>query len=154
MANDINERIKELELEIPGLPKPVFSYVPGVITGNLIYVSGQTPTKDGELVCKGKVGGDLKVEEGYEAAKLAVVNCIAELKLVLGDLNRVVRIVNLSGYVASEEGFVQQPAVVNGASDMIVKIWGEKGKHSRKAIGVFELPGGAPVEIELIAEIK
>ncbi|KKL17107.1 hypothetical protein LCGC14_2488880, partial [marine sediment metagenome] len=83
MANDINERIKELELEIPGLPKPVFSYVPGVITGNLIYVSGQTPTKDGALVCKGKVGGDVKVEEGYEAAKLAAVNCVAELKLVL-----------------------------------------------------------------------
>ena len=154
MANDINERIKELEREIPGLPKPVFSYVPGVITGNVIYVSGQTPTKDGELVFKGKVGGDLKVEDGYEAAKLAAVNCVAELKLVLGDLNRVVRIVNLSGYVASEKGFVQQPAVVNGASDLIVKIWGEKGKHSRKAIGVSELPGGAPVEIELIAEIK
>jgi enamine deaminase RidA (YjgF/YER057c/UK114 family) len=153
MAGDINDRIKELGIEIPRLPKPVFSYVPGVITGNLIYVSGQTPTKDGELVYKGKVGGDLEVEEGYEAAKLAAVNCVAELKLVLGDLTRVVRIVNLSGYVASEEGFVQQPAVVNGASDLIVKIWGEKGKHSRKAIGVYELPSGAPVEIELIAEI-
>jgi enamine deaminase RidA (YjgF/YER057c/UK114 family) len=105
-------------------------------------------------VCEGKVGGDMKVEEGYAAAKLAAVNCVAELKLVLGDLNRVIRIVNLSGYVASEEGFVQQPAVVNGASDLIVKIWGEQGKHSRKAIGVSELPGGAPVEIELIAEIK
>jgi enamine deaminase RidA (YjgF/YER057c/UK114 family) len=154
MEGDINERIKELGIEIPKLPKPVFSYIPGVITGNLVYVSGQTPTKDGELVYKGKVGGDLKVEDGYEAAKLAAVNCVAELKLVLGDLNRVVRIVNLSGYVASEEGFVQQPAVVNGASDLIVEIWGEKGKHSRKAIGVFELPSGAPVEIELIAEIR
>ena len=154
MSSDINDNIKELGIELPQLPKPVFSYVPGVITGKLIYVSGQTPTKDGELVCKGKVGGELKVEEGYEAAKLAAVNCVAELKLVLGDLNRVVRIVNLSGYVASAEGFVQQPAVVNGASDLIVKIWGEQGKHSRKAIGVSELPGGAPVEIELIAEIK
>ena len=154
MSSDINDIIKELGIELPQLPKPVFSYVPGVITGKLIYVSGQTPTKDGELVCKGKVGGELKVEEGYEAAKLAAVNCVAELKLVLGDLNRVVRIVNLSGYVASAEGFVQQPAVVNGASDLIVKIWGEQGKHSRKAIGVSELPGGAPVEIELIAEIK
>ena len=154
MSSDINDIIKELGIELPQLPKPVFSYVPGVITGKLIYVSGQTPTKDGELVYKGKVGGELKVEEGYEAAKLAAVNCVAELKLVLGDLNRVVRIVNLSGYVASAEGFVQQPAVVNGASDLIVKIWGEQGKHSRKAIGVSELPGGAPVEIELIAEIK
>jgi len=154
MSSNINDNIKELGIELPQLPKPVFSYVPGVITGKLIYVSGQTPTKDGELVCKGKVGGELKVEEGYEAAKLAAVNCVAEMKLVLGDLNRVVRIVNLSGYVASAEGFVQQPAVVNGASDLIVKIWGEQGKHSRKAIGVSELPGGAPVEIELIAEIK
>ncbi|MHC4104615.1 MAG: RidA family protein, partial [Planctomycetota bacterium] len=116
MAGDINDKIKELGIKLPQLPKPVFSYVPGVITGNLIYVSGQTPTRDGELVCEGKVGGDIKVEEGYAAAKLAAVNCVAELKLVLGDLNRVIRIVNLSGYVASEEGFVQQPAVVNGAS--------------------------------------
>ena len=154
MAGDVNERIKEYGIEIPVIPKPKYSYVPGVITGSLIYVSGQTPTKDGVLVYKGKLGDDITEEDGYKAARLACVNCIAELKLVLGDLNRVKRIVNLSGYVASSEGFVHQPAVVNGASDLIVEIWGEDGKHSRKAIGVFELPDGAPVEIELIAEIR
>ena len=154
MAGNIDEKIKELGIEIPRIPKPKFSYVPGVITGNIIYVSGQTPTKEGKLVYRGKLGRELKIEEGYEAARLAAINCVAELKLILGDLDRVKRIVNVGGYVASDEGFAKQPAVVNGASDLIVEIWGEDGKHSRKAIGVYDLPDGAPVEIDLIAEIK
>jgi enamine deaminase RidA (YjgF/YER057c/UK114 family) len=154
MAKDIHEKIRDIGIKIPELPKPKFSYIPGVITGNLAYVSGQTPTKEGTLIYRGKVGGELELEDGYEAARLAAINCVAELKLVLGDLNRVKRIVNVSGYVACAEGFVKQPAVVNGASDLIVEIWGEEGKHSRKAVGVYELPDGAPVEVELIAEIK
>lgn len=153
MSGDINRRIEELGIQIPELPKPKFSYVPGVVTGNLIYVSGQTPTKDGKLVYRGKLGSEMDVEEGYKAARLAGINCVAELKLVLGDLNRVKRLVKLSGYVASSDGFTKQPAVVNGASDLMLEIWGENGRHARKAIGVNELPGGAPVEVELIAEI-
>lgn len=154
MPNDINGRIRELGIDIPELPKPKYSYVPGVPVGNLIYVSGQTPTKEGKLSYRGKLGQDVDLETGYKAARLAAINCIAEMKIVLGDLNRVKRLVQLSGYVASAEGFTRQPAVVNGASELMLEIWGEKGKHARKAIGVNELPDGAPVEIELIAEIE
>ena len=149
----IEKRLKELGISIPIIPPPKFSYIPGVVVGNLAFVSGQTPTINGELKFKGKVSIDLSVEQAYLAAQLAALNCIGELKVVLGDLDRVKRIVQVSGYVASSEGFVEQPQVVNGASDLILQVWGEFGKHARKAIGVKELPGGAPVEVELIAEI-
>ena len=153
MAQDIDKRLSELGITLPELPKPKFSYVPGVVSGKMIYVSGQTPTKDGELLFRGKLGRELRIEDGYQAARRAAINCVAELKLVLGDLNRVRRLVQLSGYVASADGFSQQPAVVNGASDLMLEIWGENGRHARKALGVNELPDGAPVEIELIAEL-
>jgi enamine deaminase RidA (YjgF/YER057c/UK114 family) len=153
MAQDIDKRLAELGITLPELPKPKFSYVPGVVSGKMIYVSGQTPTKDGELLFRGKLGRELRIEDGYQAARRAAINCVAELKLVLGDLNRIRRLVQLSGYVASADGFSQQPAVVNGASDLMLEIWGENGRHARKALGVNELPDGAPVEIELIAEL-
>jgi len=153
MAN-IDGVLKAKQIVVPELPQPRFSYIPGRIAGKLIYVSGQTPTKGGVLVYKGKLGRELAIEEGYQAARLAALNCVAELKLVLGDLNRVKQIVKLNGYVASAEGFTQQPRVINGASDLLAEIWGEQGKHARKAIGVFELPDGAPVEVELIAELR
>jgi enamine deaminase RidA (YjgF/YER057c/UK114 family) len=153
MAN-IDEVLKAKKVVVPELPQPRFSYIPGRIVGKLIYVSGQTPTKDGVLVYRGKLGRELTIEDGYQAARLAALNCVAELKLVLGDLNRVKQIVKLNGYVASAESFTQQPKVINGASDLLAEIWGEQGKHARKAIGVFELPDGAPVEVELIAELR
>ena len=151
---DINEVLKEKRIVVPELPQPRFSYIPGRIAGSLAYVSGQTPTKAGALVYRGKVGREVSIEDGYQAARLAALNCVAELKLVLGDLNRVKQIVKLNGYVASAEGFTQQPRVINGASDLLAEIWGEQGKHARKAIGVYELPDGAPVEVELIAEVQ
>ncbi len=151
---DINKVLKEKGIVVPELPQPRFSYIPGRITGSLCYVSGQTPTQGGALVYRGKVGRELSLEDGYQAARLAALNCVAELKLVLGDLNRVRQIVKLNGYVASAEGFNQQPKVINGASDLLAEIWGERGKHARKAIGVFELPDGAPVEVELVAEVQ
>lgn len=150
---DIDEKIKKLGILIPKIQEPKFSYIPGRKIGNLIYVSGQTPTKYGKLVYKGKVSKDISIEDAYKAARLAALNCIGELKFVLGDLIRVKKIIKLNGFVASSKGFVQQPKVVNGASDLLLEIWGDKGSHARKAIGVYELPGGAPVEIELIAEI-
>ncbi len=151
---DINEVLKEKRIVVPELPQPRFSYIPGRIAGSLLYVSGQTPTKAGALAYQGKVGREVSIEDGYQAARLAALNCVAELKLVLGDLNRVKQIVKLNGYVASADGFTQQPRVINGASDLLAEIWGERGKHARKAIGVLELPDGAPVEVELIAEVQ
>lgn len=141
-------------ITIPTIPTPVAAYAPGVITGNLVFVSGQTPTVDGVPRYSGKLGHELDVAKGREAARLAALNCLAELELVLGDLDRVTRIVKVTGYVASAEGFTEQPQVVNGASELFLEIWQEKGQHARAAVGVAELPGGAPVEIELIAEIS
>lgn len=153
MMIDINEKIKKLGILIPKLSEPEFSYIHGRLAGSLAFVSGQTPIENGELIYKGKVPEDVSIEDAYRAARLAALNCLAELKFILRDLNRVKKIIKLSGFVASNKGFTQQPRVVNGASDLLLEIWGNNGKHARKAIGVYELPGGAPVEIEIIAEI-
>lgn len=146
-------RLRELEIEVPTLPPPVAAYVPAVQTGNLVYASGQTPTIDGVLQMRGKLGTDLTIEEGQAAARLAALNCLAEVRGSLGSLDRVVRIVRLTGYVASAPGYGDQPAVLNGASWLLEEIFGEAGRHARSAIGVAELPSGAPVEVELIVEV-
>jgi enamine deaminase RidA (YjgF/YER057c/UK114 family) len=151
---DIYQKLKELNISIPQLQPPAGSYIPGIISGNLVFVSGQTPTEQGELAFKGKVGRELNIQEGYEAAKLACLNCLAELKYVVGDLNRIKRVVKINGYVNATSDFGNEPQVVNGASDLVIAIWGENGQHARAAIGVADLPGGAPVEIELTAEIQ
>lgn len=151
---DIVKRLQELDLEIPEIAEGKFSYIPGRIVGNLVFVSGAIPISDGKLLYQGKLGRTISVEQGYEAARLAALNCVGALQYTLKDLHKVKKIIKLSGYVASAEGFTQQPQVVNGASDLLIEIWGEEGKHARKAIGVFELPMGVPVEIELIAEIE
>lgn len=150
----IKRVLRQKGITIPIIPPPGAAYVPGVITGNLVFVSGQTPTVDGVPQYSGKLGHELDLAKGREAARLAALNCLAELELVLGDLDRVTRIVKVTGYVASAEGFTEQPQVVNGASELFLEIWQEKGQHARAAVGVAELPGGAPVEIELIAEIS
>ena len=147
-------RVRELGIQIPTLPPPVASYVPAVRTGDLVFASGQTPTVDGVLQVQGKLGGEVSIEQGQQAARLAALNCVAEVRGLLGSLDRVARIVRLTGFVASATGFAQQPAVVNGASQLIEEIFGEAGRHARSAIGVAELPGGAPVEIELIVEAR
>lgn len=147
-------RVKELGLTMPELPKPAFSYVPAVQVGKLIFASGQTPTVAGRLTIQGKLGGEISIEQGQEAARLAVLNCLAEVRGLIGSLDAIVRIVKLNGYVASAEGFTEQPHVINGASNLLVEIFGEAGKHARAALGVAELPAGAPVEVEMVVEVR
>lgn len=150
----IEKKLKKMGIEIPDVPKPVASYIPAVQTGNLIFTSGQSCKRDGVLVYKGKLGKDLTVEEGYKAAKVSIINCLAILKGHLGDLDRIKKIVKLLGFVASAPGFDQQPYVINGASELLEEAFGEKGKHARSAIGTNELPFGTPVEIEMIVEVE
>lgn len=151
---EIEDRIKSLGLELPQVPKPVANYVSAVRTGNYVFTSGQVPLVKGELKAKGKVGGDLTLEEGYECARIAALNCLAAVKSVIDDLDRVKQIVRLTGFVNSAVGFNEQPKVLNGASDLLVEIFGERGKHARLAIGTNELPLGAPVEVEMIVELR
>ncbi len=150
----VSENLKKMGITVPIAPAPVAAYLPARRTGNLVYASGQTPTVEGKLLWCGKVGSDLTVEEGYSAARLAALNCLAELEAALGSLDRVDKIVKVNGYVNSAEGFGEQPKVVNGASELLEALFGEAGRHARTSIGVSALPGGAPVEIELIVEVK
>ncbi|MEA4884666.1 MAG: RidA family protein [Clostridia bacterium] len=148
----INERIQSLGFQLPPTPTPAGAYVPGVIAGSLCFVSGQTGTIDGRLVYSGKLGAGVTIEDGYRSAQIAVLNCLAEAEAVMGDLESIKRIVKVTGFVASAPGFDQQPKVVNGASDLLVQLFGDRGRHARSAVGVAELPFGAPVEVELIVE--
>lgn len=150
----VEKRLAELGIEIPVLPPPVASYVPAVRTGRLVFASGQTPTVAGQLTLRGKLGEGISIERGQEAARLATLNCLAEVRGLLGSLDEVVRVVKLTGYVASAPGFGDQPKVVNGASQLIEEVFGEAGRHARVALGVAELPVGAPVEVELIVEVR
>ncbi|HEX8037482.1 MAG: RidA family protein [Ktedonobacterales bacterium] len=147
-------RLRELGLTLPETPVPVAKFVPAVRTGNLIYVSGQIPTVAGALAMTGKLGREISVEQGQEAARVALLNALAAMRSVTGSLDAVRRIVKLNGWVASAEGFTSQPQVVNGASELLEEIFGEAGKHARAAIGVAELPSGVPVELELIVEVQ
>lgn len=139
---------------LPKPPKPVAAYIPAITVGNLVYISGQDCKKDSILLYKGKLGQDLSIDEGYDAARQAMINCLALLKEYLGDLDRIKRIIKLTGFVASAPGFDQQPFVINGASELLEQVFGENGKHVRSAIGTNELPFGTPVEIEMILEIR
>jgi len=150
----VEKRITELGLELPPAPKPVATYVPYVKVGNLLFISGQGPLVEGKPYITGKLGKEVSEEEGYKAAERAALNCIAIIKDAIGDLDKVERIVKVTGFVASAENFNRQPWVMNGASDLLVKIFGEKGKHSRSAIGVNELPLNIPVEVEMIVQIR
>jgi len=147
-------RLADLGITVPTLPPPVASYVPAVRTGRLVFASGQTPTIDGVLQVRGKLGDGISVEEGHRVARLAALNCLAEVRGLLGSLDAVSRVVRLTGYVASAPGFGEQPAVINGASQLIEEVFGGEGRHARSAIGVAELPFGAPVEVELIVEVR
>ena len=148
------DRLAEIGLNVPVLPKPAGAYVPATMTGNLCYSSGQTGTVDGRLLYTGKLGAEITLEDGYKSAQLAMLNVLAELQWALGDLDRITRVVKLTGFVASAQGFGQQPKVVNGASELLERILGERGRHARSAIGVAELPFGAPVEIEVVVEFN
>lgn len=146
-------QLKHLGLQLPAPPTPVATYIPAVLSGRLLFLSGVIPVREGSLVLTGKVGRDLTVEQGYDAARVALLNALAIVRSEIGSLDRVKRVVRMVGYVASAEGFVQQPAVVNGASDLLVQIFDQAGRHARVAVGTAELPLGAPVELELIVEI-
>jgi enamine deaminase RidA (YjgF/YER057c/UK114 family) len=150
----VEDRLRALSLELPAAPKPVASYVPAVRSGDLLFLSGILPMKEGKPAWTGKVGRELTVEEGAEAARLACLNALAVVKAELGGLDAVARIVRLGGHVASAEGFTQQPAVVNGASDLLVAIFGDAGRHARLALGAYELPLGAAIELELIVQAR
>lgn len=148
------QRLQELGLTLPAAPRPVANYVPAVATGKLVFSSGQTPTVDGKLTIQGKLGDSVSIEQGQQAARVALLNCLAGVRSVTGSLDEIVRIVKLNGYVASAEGFGAQPQVINGASLLLEEIFGEAGKHARASLGLAELPGGAPVELELIVEVR
>ncbi len=152
---EIESRLKELGIELPEQPAPIGNYVPCVRTGNLIYLSGlgPAPRADGSTP-SGKVGRDLTTEEGYEAARLTGINILARIAGELGDLDKVKRIVKLLGMVNSDPDFNQQPAVVNGCSDLMVEAFGDKGRHARSAVGMASLPNDIPVEIEVIVEVE
>ena len=150
----ISDRMNELGIELPRAPAPVGAYVPYVISGSLMFISGQVPIRDGKMIHEGKVPLDVTVEQGQECAALCFLNAIAQAKAALGDLDQVERIVRMTGYVAVAADFTDQPLVVNGASNLAVDIFGEEGRHARVAVGVAELPLGAPVELEVILEVK
>ena len=147
-------RLTELGITLPPAPKPVATYIPAVRAGDLLFLSGTGPFKDGQIAFAGKLGRDLTVEQGYEAARLTLLNALAMVRQELGTLDRVVRIVRLTGHVASAEGFTQQPAVINGASDLLVQIFGEAGRHARLALGAAELPLNMCIELELILQVR
>ena len=147
-------RLAELGLELPPTPQPVASYVPVAISGSLAFVSGQVPMEDGRLTVTGKLGAELDLDAGVAAARRCGLQALAALRSALGSLGRVRRIVKVSVFVASARGFTDQPKVANGASDLFVEVFGEAGRHARAAVGVAELPLGAPVEVELVAEIE
>ena len=150
----IETKLKERGIVLPTAPKPVANYVPAVRAGELLFTSGVLPMREGRLAYEGKLGKDLTVEHGQEAARLALLNALAVVKQEAGSLDRVVRIVRLTGHVASAPGFVQQPTVLNGASDLLVGLFGELGRHTRAALGAAELPLNSPIELELIVQVR
>jgi enamine deaminase RidA (YjgF/YER057c/UK114 family) len=146
--------IEELGLKIPDAPKPVAAYIPAKQTGNLVFTAGQLPMVNGELISKGLLGKDVEIDEANKAARICTLNALAAIKGVIGDLDRIKQIVRVVGYVASVPTFTQQPAVVNGASELLLEIFGDSGKHARSAVGMAVLPMNASVEIELIVEVE
>lgn len=150
----IDKRLEELGLKLPECPTPVAAYIPAVEANGFVYASGQTPFVGGKLLYKGKLGRDIDVNQGYKAAKIAALRVLSEIKSVIGDLDRVQRIVRVTGYVNSMPDFVDQPLVVNGASELIRDVFGSKGEHARVAFGAAALPDDASVEIDIIAYVK
>lgn len=151
---DPEARLKALGITLPAPPQPVANYVNGVRTGNLIFLAGKGPKRaDGSEVV-GKLGADVSIEQGYEAARLTAINQLAVLKDMLGDLKKVKRIVKVLGMVNSDPAFVEQPKVINGFSDLMVEVFGDRGRHARAAVGMASLPRGQAVEIELVVEVE
>lgn len=150
--SQLDDRLKELGIEVPQLAKPVAAYVPAVVSGSLVYTSGQLPFVDGALPATGKVGGAVSDAAAKELARNCVLNGLAAAKSVIGSLDRITRVVKVVGFVASDPSFTGQPGVINGASELLGEIFGETGQHARSAVGVAVLPLDAPVEIEFVFE--
>ena len=150
----IEERLVALNITLPIPPKPAGSYIPVVKTGNLLFVSGQIPIKEGNVIFQGMVPTSISVEDAQKAAKLCIINALAQLKTELGTLDKILRIVKVSGFVNSSQDFVEQPKIINAASDLLFEIFGDRGKHSRIAVGVASLPLNSAVEIDLIVEVN
>ncbi|MCK9521178.1 MAG: RidA family protein [Dehalococcoidia bacterium] len=147
-------RLQELGITLPPAAPAAGLYASVVQTGSLLFVSGQIPVADGKVARRGKCGADVSVEEGQELARLCTLNGLAAVRAHLGTLDRVVRVVRVGGFVASAEGFTEQPLVVNGASQLLIDVFGEEGRHARAAVGVAELPLGVPVEVEFLFEVR
>ena len=147
------QRLQELGIELPTPPAAVAAYVPWVRTGNLIVTSGQLPFRDGKIVYAGKLGAELSDDDGYQAARLCAINAIAHLKVAAGELSNIAQIVRLEGNVHSAAGFQGQPQVLNGASELFDEVFGAAGKHTRTALGIFEMPLGAAVQLSVYAEL-
>jgi enamine deaminase RidA (YjgF/YER057c/UK114 family) len=155
MPGRIDARLAELTIDLPNAAAPMANYVPAVRSGNLLFVSGQICQWNGERRFTGKLGAEISVEEGKQGARLCALNLLAQAKRALdGDLDRVVRVVRLGGFVNAVPGFTEQPQVVNGASDLMVEVFGDAGRHARAAVGVGSLPGGVAVEVDAVFEVK
>jgi len=150
----VEAKLKELNLELPPCAPSIGSYVRAVRSGNLLFLAGHGPIRDGKQAYTGKLGREYGVQAGYDAAKLVALNCLASAKEALGDLDKVKRVVKVTGFVNSAAGFVSQPQVINGCSDLLIALFGDAGRHARAAVGMAELPNGIPVEIEMILEVE
>ncbi len=149
-----NQRISDLGITLPQVATPAGAYVPAVVSGNLVFTAGQIPLVDGKLVATGKVGKDLNEDQAKEIARICALNAVAAGKSVIGDLDRVTKVVKVVGFVSSTPDFTAQPSVVNGASELLEQIFGDRGIHARSAVGVAVLPLDAPVEVELVVEFS
>lgn len=150
----VEQKIAELGLVLPNVASPAGSYIPAIANGNLVFTSGQLPLVDGKLMAEGHVGNEVSADDAKQMAARCVLNALAAIKSVIGDLDRVVQVVKVVGFVSSSPDFTAQPGVINGASDLLGQIFGEAGVHARSAVGVAVLPLNAPVEVELIVEFK
>ena len=150
----IEEKLKELGIDIPTPPSPAGSYIPVVTTGNLAFVSGQIPMKEGKVIFEGKVPENQSVDSAREAAKICIINGLAQLKINLGSLDKITKFVRISGFVNSSPDFAEQPKIINAGSDLLVEVFGDMAKHSRIAVGVANLPLNSTVEIDMIVEFS
>ena len=150
----IETKLEELGITLPEAPAAVAAYQPWILTGNLIFTSGQLPFRDGEIAYAGKLGAEISEEDGYQAARQCALNAIAQLKAATGNLDKIQKIIRIEGYVHCAEGFRGHPQVLNGASDLVAEIFGERGQHTRLALGINEMPLNAAVQLAMTAEIS
>lgn len=149
----VTARLAELGIDIPEVVPPVAAYVPAVVTGRYVYTSGQLPMRDGAMIAEGLVGTDVDPDTAKECARQSAINALAAAQSVIGSLDRVTRVVKVVGFVASAPTFTGQPAVINGASELLLEVFGDAGRHARSAVGVAALPINAPVEVEMVLEV-